>query len=143
MKTVLGVVCVLFGGFGWLGQTISWINFPLAQKLGLQEKSAGTDPLFRLAELNAARWDSCVLWSLIGAGVLMLIDNPWWPHVSLVAGGVYLDTAGREAAKYMSLRNGGVRVGDSKEVKTALFFYGLLAVIALWVIVFALGALAA
>ena len=42
---VLGIICLLFGAIGWGGQVISGINYPLAQRLGLQEKSAGTDPL--------------------------------------------------------------------------------------------------
>ncbi len=137
MQKILGLVCVLFGALGWIGQTISAINFPLAQKLGLQEKSEDTDPLYRMAELNASRWDAVVLWSIIAAGILMLIDHTWWPYVSLVASGIYLDTAGREAAKYLSLLEGGVKTGTAKETRTALSFYGIMAVISLWLMVYA------
>ena len=141
MRIALGVVCVLFGGFGWIGQVISGINYPLAQRLGLQEKGDGTDPVFRLAETNAARWDSLVLWSLGVAGVLMLLNSPWWPAVALVAGGVYLDGAGREAAKCLSLHASGVRIGTPKDLKVAAFFYILMAAVAVWTIVYALYAL--
>jgi len=137
MQDLLGVVCVLFGAVGWIGQLISSINFPLAQRLGLQEQTEDTDALYRLAELNAARWDTVVLWSLIAAGILMLIDHNWWPYVSLLAGGIYLDTAGREAAKYLSLSLGGVKTGTPKEKCTAVCFYAIMALIALWVIVHA------
>ena len=37
------------------------------------------------AEHNAARWDSLVLWIMIAAGALMLLDHSWWPFVGLVA----------------------------------------------------------
>ena len=142
MQTVLGVVCILFGGFGWVGQLISGINYPLAQRLGLQEKSDGTDTLFRLAEINAARWDSFVLWTLVAAGILMLVNNSWWPYVSLVAGGIYLDGAGREAAKYISLTKGGVRIGSPKDLRIAAVFFCIMAAIALWVITYAIWTIA-
>ena len=137
MQKILGLVCVLFGAIGWIGQTISAINFPLAQKLGFQEKSEDTDPLYRIAELNAARWDAVVLWSIIAAGILLLIDHTWWPYVSLVASAVYLDTAGREAAKYLSFLKGGIKTGTAKEKRTAFCFFGIMAIISLWLMVYA------
>jgi hypothetical protein len=141
MRIVLGVVCVVFGGIGWVGQIISGINYPLAQRLCLQEKSEGTDPLFRRAEANAARWDSLVLWTLVAAGILMLINNSWWPHLSLIAGGIYLDGAGREAAKCVSLSKYGVRIGTGKDVKVAAMFFVAMAFIALWTIIYSIWSL--
>jgi len=138
MRIVLGIICVLFGGIGWVGQLISGINYPLAQRLGLQEKSEGTDPLFQRAETNAARWDSFVLWTLLAAGILMLINNHWWPYVSLVAGGIYLDGAGREVAKCISLSKEGIRIGTPKDLKIAKVFFIAMSVIALWVIIYAI-----
>lgn len=142
MKTILAIICILFGGFGWVAQLVSGINYPLAQKLGLQEKDEGTDPLFRLAEMNAARWDACVLWTLAAAGILMLTDHPWWPLVLLVAGAIYLDGAGREVAKWISLSRGGVKVGSPKDMKLAAIFYGVMAAIAVWAIAYALWSVA-
>ncbi len=136
MRTTLGIVCILFGAFGWLGQIISGINYELAQKLGLQEKSDGTDPLFRLAERDTARWDSLVLWTLIVAGVLMLLDSAWWPAIALVAGGIYLDAAGREAMKCWSLKQSGVRIGSPGARKVQVVFFTLMAAIALWLLAY-------
>jgi len=138
MRIVLGIICVLFGGFGWIGQIISGTSFSLAQKLGLQEKSEGTDPLFRRAEANAARWDGFVLWTLLASGILMLTNNKLWPYLSLIAGGIYLDGAGREAAKYISLIKEGVRIGTSKDLKIAAVFFSIMGVIAIWLITYSL-----
>jgi hypothetical protein len=138
MRIVLGIICVLFGGIGWAGQLISGINYPLAQRLGLQEKSEGTDPLFRRAETNAARWDSFVLWTLLAAGILILTNNHWWPYVSLVAGGIYLDGAGREVAKCISLSKEGIRIGTPKDLKIAAGFFITMSAIALWVIIYSI-----
>jgi hypothetical protein len=142
MRLVLGAVAVVFGAFGWIGQGISAISFPLAQRLGLQEKDDVADSLFLDAERNAARWDSLVLWSLPLAGILMLIDNDWWPYVALIAGGVHVDAGGREAAKYLALRKNGVRVGSAKDVRTAVGAYIALIVIGLWMLAFAVWAIA-
>lgn len=143
MRVGLAIICILFGAFGWLGQLISGINYPMAQRLGLQESNEGTDPLFRCAETNSARWDSLVLWTLVAAGVLMLMDHPWWPVLSLVAGGIYLDAAGREFAKSLSLHKSGVRIGTWKEMKTAKVFFVSMCVIALLVLAQAMWFLAA
>ncbi|MBN1268034.1 MAG: hypothetical protein JXB04_00460 [Kiritimatiellae bacterium] len=142
MRTVLGIVCVAFGLFGWVGQLISGLNYSLAQKLGLQEKAGGTDPLFRRAERNTARWDALVLWPLSLAGILMLANLPWWPYIALIAGGIYLDAAGREVAKLMCLRKEGIRIGSPRDQWIAATFFLLMLLIALSVIVYALAALA-
>lgn len=138
MRIVLGIICVLFGGIGWVGQVISGINYPLAQRLGLQEKSEGTDRLFQRAEINAARWDSLVLWTLPAAGILLLSNHHWWPYLSLIAGGIYLDGAGREAAKCMSLFKGGIRIGSPKDLRIAAIFFSAMLLIAFWVIIYSI-----
>ena len=138
MRIVLGIICILFGGLCWGGQVLSSINYPLAQKLGLQEKSEGTDPLFRRAEINAAKWDSLILWTLWLSGVLMLTNNPWWQYLSLIAGGIYLDTAGREAAKLLSLSKAGVGIGSPKDLKIVVIFFSAMCIIAIWAIAYSL-----
>ncbi len=132
-----GIVCVVFGLIVLIGQSISAINFNLAQKLGFQEKDDETDPLYRLLELNTARWDLWVFWTLPAAGILMLIDHAWWPCLALVAGGVCVDAAGREGAKTLGLRRHGVRTGSEKETRVFVVFLGLMSLIGVWCIIFA------
>lgn len=143
MRVALGMVCILYGGLGWVGQLISGINYPMAQRLGLQESNEGTDPLFRCDAVNTARWDALVLWSLAAAGVLMLMNHPWWPILSLVAGAIYLDGAGRESVKYMSLHKSGVRIGTAKQVKIAKGFLASMFLVGLVVLAYAMWFLAA
>jgi len=141
MRVTLGVICVLFGLLGWAGQLISAIHFPLAQRLGLQEQNEGTDGLFRTCERNTAMWDVFVLWTLPVASILMLMDQHWWPAVSLIAGAIHLDTAGREAMKLLSLRSAGVRTGLAKELRISAGLFLVMAIIALVVMSYALWAL--
>jgi hypothetical protein len=136
MRIGLAIICILYGAFGWLGQLISGLNYPMAQRLGLQEGNEGTGPLFRCAEANTARWDSVVLWTLGAAGVLMLMNHPWWPVLSLIAGAIYLDTAGRESAKYLSFYKSGIRIGTSKQMKIAKVFFASMFLVAILILAY-------
>lgn len=138
MLIVTGVIALVLGLMGWVGQAISVVNFPLAQRLGLQEKSDETDPLFRRLELETARWDLLVLWTLPVAGALMLVDHSLWPYLALIAGGINVDTAGREAAKRHGLRSKGVKVGGEREGWIFLAYMWTVGVLGLWIIIYAL-----
>jgi hypothetical protein len=124
-----------------IGQSISVVSFSLAQRLGFQEKGDETDPLHRRLELNAARWDLFVLWTLPIAGILILTNHAWWPCLALIAGAIHLDAGGREIAKIRGLRAHGVRTGSAKDLRLFLIFMGSMALIGLWCITIGLGAL--
>ena len=115
LQTTLGLVWLAIGGLLYAGQFISTVNFPLAQRLGLQEKTENVDPLIGQLERKAAGWDLVVTWIPPFAGVLMLLDQRWWPAASLVAGGIYLDAGGREWGKILGLMAHGLPVGNPKE----------------------------
>ena len=111
MTIAIGILTVGFIGLLYAGQVVSVANLGLAQRLGLQENPEEVDPLFTSLEVWTARWDLPTLWILPVAGVLMLMDHSWWPYVAMIGGGVAADTGGREIAKYLSLRQHGVRIG--------------------------------
>ena len=141
MTAATGFVCVVFGLIVVIGQLISTINFNLAQKLGLQEKNDQTESLFRRLELNTARWDLVVLWTLPATGVLMIVGHPLWPATALVAGGIYVDTAGRELAKVLGLKRHGVKTGSREEASLYYCFLAALLLIGLWCIALGFGTL--
>lgn len=130
--TVTGIVWITAGLIVLVGQSVSVVNFRLAQKLGLQEKTTETDPLFRSLELNAARWDVLVFWTLPAAGILLLVGHPWWPFLALIAGGVCVDMAGREVAKTLGLSKHGVRTGSRRETSLYMGFMGITFIVGLW-----------
>ena len=125
MQTAIGIGAIVLAAIGLVFQFVSAVNFKLAQRWGLQEKESETDPLYWRLERNTARWDLCVNWTLLVAGILMLLDHSWWPYVALVAGGVYVDEGGREIAKVLGLQSEGVRIGDKGAVRFALAFLAL------------------
>lgn len=126
MRIALAAVGLLIGSIILIGQLITVYDFALAQKLGLQEKSEGTAPLFRGLELNTARWDIAVLWTILPAAVLMLLEHSWWPWVALIAGGIYLDAGGREIVKLFALRSEEVASGTPEEQRNYLLFLAAL-----------------
>ena len=138
MLIATGIIALVIGLLGFAGQAVSGASFPLAQRLGLQEQDADTDPLFRQLELKTAHWDLFVLWTLPLAGILMFAGHAWWPYLALIAGAVQVDAAGREAAKWRGLRAHGVKVGNKKERRLYLSFLWVTGVVGLWIIGYAL-----
>ena len=138
MLVTAGIASVIVGLVGFGGQLISVTNWPLAQRLGLQESDDSTDPLFRHLERNTAIWDLLSWWTLPAAGILMLIDHTWWPFLAIFAGGVYFDTAGRESAKLRALEREGMQTGTKRDGHIRLGFFIVTAAVGLWVA--ALGA---
>lgn len=129
MRIAFGIVALMIGSAGFIGQLVSAVDFRLAQRLGLQEGNQETDQLYRRLEQSTARWDLLVLWALPVAGVLMLVEHAWWPYAALVAGGVSADAGGRETAKLLGLRAQGVRIGSVREMRTGFAVLTLLTLV--------------
>jgi hypothetical protein len=136
-----GTIWIVFGLVVVIGQFISSTNFAAAQRFGFQEKDASTDPLFRRLELNTARWDLVVWWVLPVTGGLVLLDHPWWPLLALVAGGISIDTAGRETAKVLGLMRNGIKTGTTGESRVFFGFLGVMLLVGVWCVVLGFAAL--
>ena len=139
MQLLLGWLLIIFPGLLYVGQLISTVNFPLAQKLGLQENPHESDPLLQRAERYTACWDLVTLVWLPLSGVLMILNNPAWPIMALFGGAVYLDAAGREAAKILSFKHEGVRTGSLRQQRLFFSTYLVMAVLAVVVIFFSVN----
>jgi hypothetical protein len=81
------------------------------RRWGLQEQADTTSPI----EWNTAFWDLFILWTLPYGGILMILDHHWWPAVALAGGSALIDTGGRELAKHLALKTGGVTMGSHSE----------------------------
>ena len=143
MQVTIGWVLLLLGGFLYVAQVISSVNFRLAQRLGIQENPEETDSILQTAERFVAYWDLATLGWLPLAGLLMIIDHDWWPVVALVGGAIYFDASGREAAKIISLRKEGFRLGSIQQQRVFLSSYIIMAVTGLGLIVYSISNLLA
>lgn len=142
MQIVIGWGLLILGGALYFAQVISSVNFQLAQRLGIQEKPESTDPLLQRSERYTAYWDLLALVWLPLAGILMIINHEWWPIISLIAGAIYLDTSGREAAKNISFRHEGIKIGTYKQQRVFFASYIVMAVIAIALIAYSINSLA-
>jgi len=142
MQVTIGWILLIIGGAMYLAQVISSINFKLAQQLGIQENPEATDKILQRSEKYTAYWDLVTLGWLPLAGFYMIIDHNWWPIVALIGGAIYLDTSGREAAKNISFRHEGIRVGSEKQKSVFFGSYILMAIIGVVLIVYSVRELA-
>jgi hypothetical protein len=142
VQVIIGWSLLIFGGALYLVQVISSVNFKLAQRLGIQEKPEVTDPLLQRSERYTAYWDLVTLGWLPLAGVLMITNHDWWPIISLIGGAIYLDTSGREAAKSLSFRHEGIKVGTDKQQRVFFASYLVMAIIAIVLIIYSISSLA-
>ena len=137
MQTVGAVLALLMWPI-YLGQIVSVVDLPLAQRLGLQGLADTIDPIYARDTAGTARWDVLSMWTLPVAGILMLIDSAWWPYVALIGGAIYLDTGGRQGIKLFGYRSEGVRVGTRQAVRRALAVYAVFVILGAMSIVIAL-----
>ena len=142
MQMTLGWIVLILGGALYLAQVISAVNFPLAQRLGIQEAPGSTDTVVQRAEQYTAYWDLVAIGWLPLAGLLLVIDHDWWPIVALVGGAVYLDTAGREAIKHLVFRHEGYRVGTESQQRLFFASFFVMAAIAIPLIAYAIASIA-
>ena len=136
MQLFIGWLIIIFPGILFIGQIISSINFSLAQKLGLQEDPEKTDPLLQRAEKYTAYWDLVTMGWMPLSGVLMVINNSAWPLLAFFSSAIYLDSAGREAAKILSFKHEGIRIGTTRQQRIFFSTYIVMAILAIIVLVY-------
>ncbi len=137
MQELTGWTLLLVGGGLYLAQLISSINFRLAQKWGIQEDPEHAAPLLIRAERYVAYWDLVTLGWLPLAGVLMIANHTWWSIIALPGAAIYLDMAGREAAKNLSFRHEGLQTGGPRQSR--IFFASYLVMALLGIVTLALA----
>ncbi len=116
----------------WLGQVINAFLPALAARLGLAQSESDVDPTVFADGRGEAIWDALILWILPLAGILLLLDNPWWPYFGLVGGGMYLYFAGRMIVVHLTMQRCGIRIGKPETIKlynTVLAIWGLIALV--------------
>jgi hypothetical protein len=138
MRVALGVLSLVVGSAGMLGQLASALNVGLASRPELPGERSRNDAIYTRLERASASWDLSVVWTLPVAGVLMLLDQSWWPYVALVASGVCAASGGREIVKILCFQRAGVRIGEPGEIRLAVAFTALWSVLGVVLGIYAL-----
>ncbi len=126
MNIIWGLVVVIFALIAWGGQTISLFSPALAAGWGLTEDEEEVEATYWADVRAEARWDFLTLWTLLVAGVLLVVDAAAWPYFGLVGGGIYVYFAGRGVLARLEMQRRGFRIGAPANVRAAYFFLPML-----------------
>jgi hypothetical protein len=131
VNVLWGIVVVLLSLLSWVGQTVVWFAPATGARLSLSESEGDVEPAYWADIRGEARWDLLTLWTMLVAGVLLIIDSPAWAYFGLVGGGVYLYFAGRGISTRVAMQRRGLRIGDPQSMKLGYAFLTIWGVIAL------------
>lgn len=132
MNVIWGLVVVALSVLAWGGQTLSWLKPDTAVRLTLMEAEDDVEPTYWADIRGEALWDSLSLWTMLAAGILLILDQPAWAYFGLAGGGMYVYFAGRGIFTRLSMQRHGFRIGSAASVQVGLTFlaiWGLLGVI--------------
>lgn len=122
MQLMWGMVVLALSALCWGGQALVCF-FPAAgAKLGLCEAETDVEPVFWADIRGEAYWDLLSLWTLVAAGVLLIIDHDAWRYFGLFGGGAYVYFAGRGVFTRVAMRRRGFRIGSPGSVQLGLGF---------------------
>jgi hypothetical protein len=131
MQIVWGIVVLVLSLFAWVGQTIVWLAPATGERLGLSEAEADVEPTYWADIRGEARWDFFSLWTMVVAGILLIIGHAAWPYFGLVGGGMYLYFCGRGVFTRVAIKRRGFRVGAARNLRVAYTFLTIWGVMAL------------
>ena len=125
MGVVWGIVVVVLSLLSWGGQTTAWLAPRTAVKLTLMEAEEDVEPTYWADIRGEAAWDFLTLWTLLVAGVLLMLDVSAWAYFGLVGGGTYVYFAGRGIFTRAEMQRRGLRIGNPLNLKLG---YALLSI---------------
>lgn len=141
MQVGWGIAVVVLSSLAWLGQSLSWFAPATAVRLGLTEDPDDVEPTFWADARGEALCDLLTLWTMLVAGVLLIVDSTAWPYFGLIGGGVYLYFSGRGVLTRLAMLRAGLRIGSSESVKLGLALLTVWGVMGLTTIVAAIAEL--
>jgi hypothetical protein len=142
MNLIWGVLLIILTGIlCWSAQVVNAFSPTLAARLGVSEPESDVDPTFFVDGRGEAIWDALILWTLPVAGILLILNSPWWAYFGLVGGGMYLYFAGRMLVVRLMMQRRGIRIGKPGTLKLFNVFLALWGLIAVVTLVMAVAAL--
>jgi hypothetical protein len=142
MGVVWGIVVLVLSLLCWGGQTVSWFAPTKAAELTLTEAEGAVEPTYWADIRGEALWDFLTLWTLVVAGMLLILDSPAWAYFGLVGGGMYVYFAGRGVLTRLEMQRRGFRIGTAQSVRAAYILLPIWGVVGLMTIIAAAVALA-
>lgn len=118
--TAFGIIVVILGLIGWVGQALVVFHPPTAVALGVFEAPDEIDPSMYLFErFSQGIMDVLLMWILPAAALLMILGHPAWPLLALIGGGLYLYFPGVFMITRVVLKRHDRAVGKPSSLVTA------------------------
>lgn len=141
MNVLWGLVVVLLSLLAWGGQATSWFAPAVAERWQLTEAEEDVEPTFWADGRGEAFWDIFTLWTMVLAGLLLIVDVHQWAYFGLVGGGMYLYFGGRVISTRVVMERQGLRIGSPASIRLGYIFGAAWAVMALITIIAAIESL--
>ena len=141
MQVVWGIVIIALSLLCWGGQMVSWLAPRAAVRLTLMEAEEDVEPTYWADIRGEAVWDALILWPMVVAGILLILDNSAWVYFGLVGGGMYVYFAGRGILTRLAMLRRGLRIGSAQSVTQGIVFLAIWGVLAVVTIVAAVSSL--
>lgn len=125
MEVFWGVVLVLLGLLCWGGQLVSWLAPATAARLSLAEAEEDVEPAVWADFRGEAAWDALSLWTIVVAGVLLILGQEAWAYFGLVGGGAYVYFGGRGILSRQAMQRRGFRFGSRENVVIGFVFLAI------------------
>ena len=139
MHVVWGAVVALLSLIAWGGQTVSWLAPRRAHPLA--DTGTRSEPAYWIGIRGEAPLDAVTLWTMMVAGVLLILGIGAWAYFGLVGGGMYVYFAGRGLLDHVVAERGGVPANQRRDHTIGYLMLVTWAVMGLAMIVAAMVAL--
>jgi hypothetical protein len=142
MGIIWGVVVAVLALLCWGGQTVSLFAPQAAARLSLAEAESDVEPAFWADVRGEAMWDFFTLWTLLVAGLLLIVDAAAWPYFGIAGGAIYVYFAGRGVLARREMQRRKLRAGSDASVRSAYIMlpvWGMTGLVTLIAGVVALG----
>lgn len=131
MQVLWGIIVVTLSLLGWGSQFITLV----APRTGARFRptaSEDAEPAYWIDFRGEAPFAAVTLWTMIVAGILMILDVDAWAYFGLVGGGMYFYFAGSAIFTRIAARREGLPLGTLKNDRlryTMLVLWALMGLI--------------
>lgn len=141
MNIIWGIIVIFLVLISWIGQIISAISPQKAAKLGVCEAEAEVDKTFFIDQRAEAVWDSLTNWTLMVAGILLLLNIEIWAYFGIIGGTIFLNFSGRGIITRIALKRAGIAIGNPRGLVVIYLFLSLWLVMGVVTVIMAVQAL--
>lgn len=141
MTIIWGIIIIILVSIAWIGQIISAVSPRMAAKLGVCEPETEVDKTFFIDQRAEAIWDSFTCWTLLAAGILLVLDIKIWVYFGMIGGSIFFNFSGRGIITRIALQRKGISIGNAKNLAINYLFLSIWLVMSIITVIMAISAL--